>query len=85
VLRQESVLDDDLKAKINKLVRENTTPRHVPAKIIAVPEIPRTISGKIVELAVRSVVHGEPVKNTDALANPAALDHFRDRPELAVE
>ena len=85
VLRPESVLDDDLKAKISKLVRENTTPRHVPAKIIAVPEIPRTISGKIVELAVRSVVHGEPVKNTDALANPAALDHFRDRPELAVE
>ncbi len=85
VLRQGSVLDDDLKAKINKLVRENTTPRHVPAKIIAVPEIPRTISGKIVELAVRSVVHGEAVKNTDALANPAALDHFRDRPELAVE
>ena len=85
VLRQGSVLDDDLKAKINKLVRENTTPRHVPAKIIGVPEIPRTISGKIVELAVRSVVHGEAVKNTDALANPAALDHFRDRPELAIE
>ena len=85
VMRQGSVLDDDLKVKINKLVRENTTPRHVPAKIIAVPEIPRTISGKIVELAVRSVVHGEAVKNTDALANPAALDHFRDRPELAVE
>jgi acetoacetyl-CoA synthetase len=85
VLRQGSVLDDDLKAEINKLVRENTTPRHVPAKIIAVPDIPRTISGKIVELAVRSVVHGEAVKNTDALANPAALDHFRDRPELAIE
>jgi len=85
VLRPGSVLDDDLKARINKLVRENTTPRHVPAKIIAVPEIPRTISGKIVELAVRSVVHGEPVKNTDALANPAALDHFRDLPELAIE
>ena len=85
VLRPESVLDDDLKAKISKLVRENTTPRHVPAKIIAVPEIPRTISGKIVELAVRSVVHGEAVNNTDALANPAALEHFRDLPELAVE
>jgi acetoacetyl-CoA synthetase len=85
VLRPGSVLDDDLKARINKLVRENTTPRHVPAKIIAVPEIPRTISGKIVELAVRSVVHGEAVKNTDALANPAALEHFRDLPELAVE
>ena len=56
-----------------------------PAKIIAVPEIPRTISGKIVELAVRSVVHGEAVKNTDALANAAALDHFRDLPELAAK
>ncbi len=85
VLRPESVLDDDLKAKISKLVRENTTPRHVPAKIIAVPEIPRTISGKIVELAVRSVVHGEAVNNRDALANPAALEHFRDLPELAIE
>jgi acetoacetyl-CoA synthetase len=85
VLRKGSVLDDDLKAKINKLVRENTTPRHVPAKIIGVPEIPRTISGKIVELAVRSVVHGEAVENTDALANPAALKHFQDLPELAVE
>jgi acetoacetyl-CoA synthetase len=85
VLREGAVLDDDLKARISKLIRENTTPRHVPAKILAVPEIPRTISGKIVELAVRSVVHGEPVKNTDALANPAALDHFRDLAELTVE
>jgi acetoacetyl-CoA synthetase len=56
----------------------------VPAKIVAVPEIPRTISGKVVELAVRNVVHGRPVRNTDALANPGALDHFRDRPELAT-
>jgi acetoacetyl-CoA synthetase len=85
VLREGSVLDDDLEARIRQLIRENTTPRHVPAKIISVPEIPRTISGKIVELAVRSVVHGEPVKNTDALANPAALEHFRDLPELADE
>ena len=85
VLREGAVLGDDLKSRIRKLIRENTTPRHVPAKIIGVPEIPRTISGKIVELAVRSVVHGEAVKNTDALANPAALDHFRDLSELAVE
>jgi len=85
VLREGSELDDDLIGRIRTLIRENTTPRHVPAKIIAVPEIPRTISGKIVELAVRSVVHGEAVKNTDALANPHALDHFRDRPELAME
>jgi acetoacetyl-CoA synthetase len=55
----------------------------VPAKILAVTDIPRTISGKIVELAVRNVVHGEAVKNTDALANPEALEQFRDRPELA--
>jgi acetoacetyl-CoA synthetase len=85
VLREGSELDDDLKGRIRTLIRENTTPRHVPAKIIAVPEIPRTISGKIVELAVRSVVHGEAVRNTDALANPHALDHFRDQPELAIE
>ena len=85
VLREGAMLNDDLKAQIRKQIRENTTPRHVPAKIISVPEIPRTISGKIVELAVRSVVHGDPVKNKDALANPAALDHFRGLAELAVE
>jgi len=85
VLREGVTLDDALKAKIRKMIRDNTTPRHVPAKIISVAEIPRTISGKIVELAVRSVVHGEIVKNTDALANPQALDYFRDLPELAAE
>ena len=85
VLRDGTVLDDDLKARIRALIRKNTTPRHVPAKIVAVPEIPRTISGKIVELAVRSIVHGETVSNTDALANPQALDYFRDIAELAVE
>ena len=82
VLRPDTVLDDRLRGAVRKVIRENTTPRHVPAKIIAVPEIPRTISGKIVELAVRSVVHGEPVRNTDALANPHALNHFRDIREL---
>jgi len=85
VLRQGASLDDALKAKVRKVIRDNTTPRHVPAKIIAVPEIPRTISGKIVEIAVRAVVHGQPVKNTDALANPGALEHFRDIPELSTE
>ncbi len=85
VFRDGVELDDDLKQKIRKVIRDNTTPRHVPAKIIAVPEIPRTISGKIVELAVRSAVHGEEVKNTDALANPGALEHFRDLAELAVK
>jgi len=84
VMRPGVTLDEELKAKIRKMIRDNTTPRHVPAKIISVAEIPRTISGKIVELAVRSVVHGEVVKNTDALANPLALEYFRDLPELAA-
>jgi acetoacetyl-CoA synthetase len=82
-LRPGTALDAALEKRIRDTIRANTTPRHVPAKIVAVPDIPRTISGKIVELAVRNVVHGLPVKNTDALANPEALAHFRDRPELA--
>jgi acetoacetyl-CoA synthetase len=81
-LRPGVVLDAALEHRIRDVIRANTTPRHVPARIVAVPDIPRTISGKIVELAVRDVVHGRPVKNTDALANPAALEYFRDRPEL---
>lgn len=81
-LRDDISLDDELRDKIKKTVRANATPRHVPAVILQVADIPRTISGKIVELAVRNVVHNEPVKNTDALANPEALDEFRDRPEL---
>lgn len=83
VLRPGTTLDEELQRRIRKVIRDNTTPRHVPAKILTVPDIPRTISGKIVELAVRAVVHGRPVKNTDALANPGALEYFRDRPELA--
>lgn len=75
-------LDEALQQQIRQVIRANTTPRHVPAKILAVTDIPRTISGKIVELAVRNVVHGEPVKNTDALANPQALEQFRNRAEL---
>jgi acetoacetyl-CoA synthetase len=75
-------LDAALEQRIRDVIRRNTTPRHVPARILAVPDIPRTISGKIVELAVRDVVHGRPVRNTDALANPDALRHFRDRAEL---
>ena len=82
ILREGVSLDDDLQQRIRRVIRENTTPRHVPAKIIAVPEIPRTKSGKLVELAVRSVVHREAVKNTEALANPEALAHFADLPEL---
>ena len=64
------------------MIRTNTTPRHVPAVILQVPDIPRTKSNKIVELAVRNVVHGMPVKNIEALANPEALEQFRDREEL---
>jgi acetoacetyl-CoA synthetase len=83
-LREGAVLDQALEAKIKQMIRENTTPRHVPARIVQVDDIPRTKSGKIVELAVRQVVHNEPVKNTEALANPAALEQFRNRPELAA-
>jgi acetoacetyl-CoA synthetase len=75
--------NDALAARIRSRIRQNTTPRHVPAKILAVADIPRTKSGKIVELAVREVVHGRPVKNLEALANPEALEHFRNRTELA--
>ncbi|RUO32079.1 acetoacetate--CoA ligase [Aliidiomarina sedimenti] len=81
-LRDGVQLDDSLRDKIRKTIRANATPRHVPAVIEQVADIPRTISGKITELAVRQVIHGEPVKNTDALANPEALDNFRDLPAL---
>ena len=82
-LREGCELDEALVAKIKARIRENTTPRHVPAKVVQVQDIPRTRSNKIVELAVREVVHGRPVKNVEALANPDALEHFRNRPELA--
>jgi acetoacetyl-CoA synthetase len=82
VLREGCTLDDSLRNTIRNTIRQETTPRHVPAKIIAVADIPRTISGKIVELAVRDVVHGKTVKNVDALANPDALALFKDLPEL---
>ena len=84
VLRDGGRLTDDLKNLIRSTIRANTTPRHVPAKIIQVLEIPRTLSGKMVELAVREVVHDRPVNNSDALANPEALANFRDLHELAV-
>ncbi|MDX9717863.1 MAG: acetoacetate--CoA ligase [Thauera sp.] len=82
-LREGLTLDDDLVRRIKQTIRDNTTPRHVPAKVLQVADIPRTKSGKIVELAVRNVVHGRPVKNQEALANPEALAHFRERAELA--
>jgi acetoacetyl-CoA synthetase len=77
-------LDEPLRNQIRSTIRARTTARHVPARIIAVPDIPRTRSGKITELAVRNVIHGLPVKNVDALANPGALEHFRDLPDLQV-
>jgi acetoacetyl-CoA synthetase len=82
-LRDGLDLSDELRARIRKHIRANTTPRHVPARIVQVPEIPRTKSGKIVELAVRDVIHGRSVGNREALANPDALDHFKGRAELA--
>jgi acetoacetyl-CoA synthetase len=81
-LKAGATLDEPLKKRIREAIRTNTTPRHVPAKIVAVPDIPRTLSGKITELAVREAIHGRPVKNTDALANPQALEHFRNLPDL---
>lgn len=82
VLREKYQLDELLIDRIRKQIRNNCTPRHVPAKIIAVADIPRTKSGKITELAVRDVVHGRPVKNQEALANPTALELFSNLPEL---
>jgi acetoacetyl-CoA synthetase len=82
-LRDGVSLDDALVKRIKERIRSNTTPRHVPDRILAVADIPRTKSGKIVELAVRDIVHGRPVKNREALANPEALELFRDLPELS--
>ncbi|RUO65588.1 acetoacetyl-CoA synthetase [Pseudidiomarina planktonica] len=82
-LRDGIQLNEELQQEIRRTIRANATPRHVPAVIAQVDDIPRTISGKIVELAVRQVIHGETVKNTDALANPEALELFKNRTELA--
>jgi len=84
VLKPGLELDEELQGRIRDRIRTNASPRHVPARVVQVPDIPRTRSGKIVELAVRNVVHGEPVKNQEALANPGALEYFRDRSELAT-
>ena len=75
-------LDADLERRLRDAIKTRASPRHVPARILAVADIPRTMNGKIVELAVREAIHGRPVGNRDALANPQALDHFVDRPEL---
>ena len=81
-LRNGAALDDTLVAAIRDRIRGGASPRHVPARILQVADIPRTKSGKITELAVRDVIHGRVVRNTEALANPEALDHFRNRSEL---
>lgn len=83
-LRPGLVLEDALRDRIRHLIRVNCSPHHVPRVIVQVADIPRTISGKITEIAVRDVIHGRTVKNTDALANPAALELFRNLPELAI-
>ena len=81
-LQQGEVLTEALMDKIRTYIRDNTTPRHVPRKILEVAEIPRTISGKMSEVAVREVIHGRPVENIHALANPEALELYRDLSEL---
>jgi acetoacetyl-CoA synthetase len=83
-LAEGAALTRELEESIRTRIRDNTSPHHVPKKIIAVADIPRTISGKITELAVRDVIHGRPVKNVDALANPQALELFRNLPELRL-
>jgi acetoacetyl-CoA synthetase len=81
-LHDGTLLDEPLRERIRQQIRENTSPHHVPKRIVQVGDIPRTISGKITELAVRDVIHGRPVKNVDALANPESLELFRNLPEL---
>jgi len=83
-LKEGRALTDELAARIKKTIRENTTPRHVPAKIIAIGDIPYTINMKKVELAVKNIIEGKPVTNRDALANPQSLELYRDLPDLGV-
>ncbi|MCK4638962.1 MAG: hypothetical protein KAT33_06045, partial [Bacteroidales bacterium] len=75
-------LTDELKKKIASIIRTNCSPRHVPAVILDVPDVPYTINGKKVEIAVKKIIHGEEVKNKDAFANPESLNYYKDRPEL---
>ena len=82
VMKEQQELTDDLKDQLRRRIKQNTTPRHVPDLIVSVAALPRTLSGKIVELAVRAVVHNLPVKNKEALANPEALEYFKDIPDL---
>ena len=84
ILKPGASLDEALTKAINQQIRTGVSPRHVPAKLIQVSDIPRTLNGKIAELAVRDTIHGRPVKNRDALANPEALELFEDLTELQV-
>ena len=85
VMREGHALTEDLVAAIRQRIKNNCSPRHVPAKVLAVPDIPRTKSGKITELAVRDIIHGRPVKNAEALANAEALKFFEDLPDLQTD
>ena len=85
VLKPDLELTGELKEKIRNEIKSNCSIRHVPAKIISVEALPKTISGKIVELAVKKIIHGEEVKNSSAMANPEALDSFRNLTELSKE
>jgi acetoacetyl-CoA synthetase len=83
-LRDGITWSEPVQHKIRGAIKSALTPRHVPAQILPCPEVPRTISGKITELAVRELIHGRPVKNADALANPQALDYFRNLPQESL-
>jgi acetoacetyl-CoA synthetase len=83
-LREGVAWSPALGERIRAAIRAELTPRHVPARVLPCPEVPRTLSGKVTELAVRELIHGRPVKNADALANPAALEYFRNLPAGAL-
>ncbi len=76
-------LDENLREQIKKAIRENTSSRHVPAKIIAVKDIPYTLNGKKIEVAIKKMIENEPALNHDALANPESLEYYRNLPELS--
>lgn len=84
ILAENVTLDVELETRIKASIRQNASPRHVPARIVAVPDIPHTKSGKIAELAVRDIVNNQPVRNLSGLTNPSALDHFANHPELSA-
>jgi acetoacetyl-CoA synthetase len=83
-MNEKFILSEDLLKKIKLQIRKNASPRHVPSKVIVVKDIPRTKSGKIVELAVKNTIEGNNIKNKEALANPKALEQFKDLKELNI-